>query len=86
MLHRLCGPPDLLSTRVLDPIPDFVQPTPGPSEDPVEDIPAENQENHSGESQIFFTTETENSEMDEVYLTIIPRSRHNPRPHSRHFQ
>ena len=77
MQHGLRGPADLLSTRVPDPVSEPVQPTSEPFEEPVEDIPEENQENHSGESQIFFTTETEASEPDEVYLTIIPRSRHN---------
>ena len=45
MLHGLRGTPDSLLTRVLDPIPEFVQPTPEPSAVPVEDISAENQEN-----------------------------------------
>ena len=77
MLHGLRGSADSLSTRVIDPISEPVSPTPQPSVDTVEDIQTANEENDNGESQIFFTTETDASKPDEVYLTVIPRSKHN---------
>ena len=39
--------------------------------------PVDEPENVQEEEQVFFTTESQMSEIEEVYVTTIPRSRHN---------